>query len=204
MTTTARLTPPLGAVGQYSLKTPWTTAASMNYRCTALLRVEELVKSGKNIYKTFYEPVGLSEDVCKTDIAAGVVFVSLLGSDGSRIYVPDTYISSYPNQSAVTYSYLVMTIDLGPQPSTVDLTAAMDEVKEVVNKFTGVATTDIAVGLAAAQSNTMMTKEQMIAAEDARRLAIENTIPSEMVIEELQARIAEQDSLIQQLLNPTP
>ena len=54
-----KLTPPLGAFGIYKLKAPWVTTANVNYRCVSLRRVEEVVKSGKNIHDTFYAPVGL-------------------------------------------------------------------------------------------------------------------------------------------------
>lgn len=195
-----KLTPPLGAFGIYKLKAPWVTTANVNYRCVSLRRVEEVVKSGKNIHDTFYAPVGLSVAVSEADIALGVVFVGLLGTDGSRIYVPDTYIESYPDQSAVTYDYTVISIDLGPQPSNVDLTATLAELKQVAAKFTGISPTLIATGFLKAQSNTVMTQEQYIAADDARKLAIANIVTQEDEIKALQLRVTEQDILIQQLL----
>ena len=122
----ARLTPPLGAFGKYVLKTPWTTVANIGYKCVSLRRVEEIVKSGKDIHETFYQPMGLDLALANEDILKGVVFVGLLGTDGSRIYVPDTYIESYPDQTAITYDYTVMSVDLGPQPSDMDLTSLID------------------------------------------------------------------------------
>ena len=195
-----RLTPPLGAYGKYELKTPWVINSNISYRCVSLRRVEEIVKSGKNVFTTFYEPMKLTQDVANVDIAAGVVFVGLLGSDGSRIYVPDTYILSYPDQTAVTYDYTVLSVDLGPQPSNIDLAMLMDEIKTIASNFTGVSADNIIVGLGAAASTTMLTNEQHQAAEDARSLAIANTETSTTKIARLTETNLEQDALIQTLL----
>jgi hypothetical protein len=64
----ARLTPPLGAFGKYTLKAPWTTVDKIAYKCVSLRRVEEIVKSGKDIHDTFYRPMGLELSVANGDI----------------------------------------------------------------------------------------------------------------------------------------
>lgn len=196
----ARVTPPIGAIGVYTLKAPWNTVAGMSYRCVSLRRAEELVKSGRDVFKTVYEPMGLTQETADLDAAQGMVLVGLLSTDGVRIYVPDTYIESYPDQSAVIYDYTVMSIDLGPQPSTVDLTMLLDEVKQLSADFTGIDIEDIAVYIGRNQSNTVMTQEQYIAAEDARKLKLQNIKPTSQVIAEKDARIAQQDVLINTLL----
>lgn len=201
MATVNRLTPPLGAFGKFVLKTPWSTNSNISYRCVSLRRVEEIVKSGKDVYSTFYQPVGLSQDVANVDIAENVVFVGLLGSDGSRIYVPDTYIESYPDQSAVTYDYTILSVDLGPQPSDIDLAALMDEIKTIAANFTGLKYDDIIVGIGTAASTTVMTTEQHVAAQDARKLAIQYTETSTQKIARLEEANTEQNTLIQTLLS---
>lgn len=196
----AKLTPPLGAFGKYELKAPWTTVANIAYKCVSLRRVEEIVKSGKDIYETFYKPMGLESKVADEDILKGVVFVGLLGTDGSRIYVPDTYIDSYPDQSSITYDYTVMSVDLGPQPSDMDLTSLIDEFKFIARDHTGIDVDNIIVHIGRAQSNTMLTQEQHIAANDARMLKISNTPPTVTQLQEKDERIRQQDALIAELL----
>lgn len=196
----ARVTPPLGAYGQYVLKTPWATVSQIAYKCVSLRRVEEVVKSGKDIYATFYQPMGLDLVTANGDILQGVVFVGLLGNDGSRIYVPDTYIESYPDQTAISYDYTVMSVDLGPQPSDMDLTKLIDEFKGTANSFTGIATEDIIVHIGRARSTVMMTQDQYIAAEDARKLKINNTVATSTLMLEKDERIRQQDQLINTLL----
>lgn len=196
----ARLTPPLGAFGKYTLKAPWTTVDKIAYKCVSLRRVEEIVKSGKDIHDTFYRPMGLDLSVANEDILKGVVFVGLLGTDGSRIYVPDTYIEGYPDQTAITYDYTVMSVDLGPQPSDMDLTALIDEFKFIARDHTGIDVNDIIVHIGRAQSNTMLTQEQYIAAADARELKKSNTPPTLVQMQEKDERIRQQDALITELL----
>lgn len=196
----ARVTPPLGAYGKYVLKAPWTTVANIAYKCVSLRRVEEIVKSGKDIYETFYKPMGLDLSTANTDILQGVVFVGLLGQDGSRIYVPDTYIESYPDQTAISYDYTVMSVDLGPQPADMDLTPLIDEFKFIVRDHTGIDPEDVIVHIGRAQSSKMLTQEQHIAADEARRLKIANTVPTTVIMQEKDERIRQQDTLITELL----
>jgi hypothetical protein len=162
--------------------------------------VEEIVKSGKDIHETFYKPMGLDLALANEDILKGVVFVGLLGTDGSRIYVPDTYIESYPDQTAITYDYTVLSVDLGPQPSDMDLTSLIDEFKFIARDHTGIDIENIIVHIGRAQSNTMLTQEQHIAANDARMLKKTNTPPTTVQMLEKDERIRQQDVLIAELL----
>ena len=201
MPTVKRLTPPLGAFGKFVLKAPWTTNSTISYRCVSLRRVEEIVKSGKDVFATFYQPMGLSIAVANDDMAMGVVYVGLLGGDGSRIYVPDSYIESYPDQSAVTYDYTVISVDLGPQPSNIDLAPLMDEIKTISSNFTGISVDNIVLSIGTAASSTLMTQEQHIAAENARMLAIQNNETSTQKIARLEEANRQQNALIEQLLS---
>lgn len=196
----SKVTPPLGAFGAYTLKAPWTTVANISYKCVSLRRVEEIVKSGKDVFETFYAPMGLDLTVANADILQGVVFVGLLGGDGSRIYVPDTYIESYPDQSAVTYDYTVMSVDLGPQPSDMDLTSLIDEFKAIASNHTGIDLENILVHIGRAKSNTMMTQEQYVAASEARQLKIADRVVTNTVMLEKDETIRKQEALIAVLL----
>lgn len=196
-----RVTPPLGAYGKYEFKTPWPTANNISYRCISIRRVEEFVKSGQDLFQTVYSPMNLSEDVCNADIALGVVIVGLLSSDGVRIFVPDTYILKYPDQSAVTLDYLVLSVDFGPQPSNIELGDVMDELKLTASKFSGISPDLIDVGIHSALSTTMMTQDEYVSAEDARLAAIANNETKDQVIARLNNTVAEQQRLIEQLLN---
>lgn len=195
-----RLTPPLGAYGKYELKAPWPTVNNMSYRCVSLRRVEEFVKSGQDLFAIVYDPLKISREVFEADVALGVVIVGLLGTNGERIFVPDTYILKYPDQSAITLDYLVMSVDFGPQPSSVDLSAAMDEIKLVASKYSGIDPELINVEVHTALSTTQMSQEEYINAEDARQAAIANNETSEQIIARMNETIRQQQQVIEQLL----
>ncbi len=199
-----RLTPPLGAYGKFELKSPWSTGNNISYRCVSLRRIEEFVKTGTDLYQAVYEPMQIQRSVYEDDIALGVVIVGLLSTDGDRLFVPDTYILRYPDQNAVTLDYLVLSVDLGPQPSNIELGDLMDELKITASKFSGISPSLIDVGIHSALSTTVMTQEEYISAEDARLAAIENNETTEQVIARLNNTVAEQQRLIEQLLTPNP
>lgn len=194
-----RVTPPVGAYGRYTLKEPWKTNTTISYRCISIRMVEEIVKSGLNVYETFYAPMNLSQDVANADIALGVAFIGLLGTDGSRIYVPDTYIESYPDQTAVVHEYTVLAVDLGPQPSDINLTNAIEEIKNVIEKYTGIDSELVEIYAGNAPSNTSLTAKEHIDLLDARRLAIANNVTSELQIADLTQQLIGQQQMVKLL-----
>lgn len=200
MSTVSRLTPPLGVFGKFTLKAPWDTATNISYRCVSLRRVEEFVKTGKDIFETVYKPAGLTKAQADADIELGVVIVGLLGTNGSRIFVPDTHVLSYPDQSAVTLSYTVLSIDLGPQPSNMDLTVLSEELALKASEISGVALNKIVVNRHRAMSTTMMSQEEFVNAEDARLNSIANVELTKDIISRQNTIIADQDQLIRELM----
>lgn len=199
MATVTRKTPPIGAYGAYKLKQPWVTAVGQNYRCTALLRLEHFTKTDRNVFELIYAPMGLSQDVFTADQQADVIIVDLLATNGDRIYVPDTYIDSYPDQSSIVYNYTVLSIDIGPQPSTIDLSTCLSDVKDVVSKYTGIDSKNITTDVHTAISNTSMTQEQYIAARNAQINALATIQTKDQQIAQLQKTIQSQNSVINQL-----
>lgn len=199
MAVSVRKTPPIGAYGTFVLNAPWDSASNKTYRCIALQRVEQFTKAGLNVFELVYSPMGLSQDVYNADVAIDVVIVGLLATDGTRIYVPDTYIQSYPDQSSIAYNYTVMSVDLGPQPSKIDLSNCVSDLKDLVSKYTGLATSVITVDVHTALSTTSMTQAQYIAALDAQQNALANVQTKDQIIKQLQATITSQNNVIQQL-----
>lgn len=195
----AQIVPMLGAFGLWKLKTPWVTNNNLMYRCIALRRVEDLTKQGINIFKTYYEPMGLTQTEYTADLAVNVTFVSLLGTNGSKIYVPSTYVESIPDQTANVYDYTTVTVDLGPQPNSLDLSPLMDQLRSVSADFTGIDRENIMLSVGRAQSTTVLTQEQHVASEEARLLKVQNVKPSSIVIQELTDKNNAQELLIQQL-----
>lgn len=197
--TVTKNTPPLGAYGTYVLKAPWDAESNKVYKCIGTKYTQEMVLAGNNPYELVYSPMGITQDIFNMDVQASVAIISLLATDGSRIMVPDTYIEKYPDQSSVVYNYTVMSIDIGPQPSTIDLSVCVADLKDTVSKYTGIASTNITVDVHTAVSNTSMSQTQYIAALNAQQNALANVQTKDQQIKSLQATVAQQNALIQQL-----
>lgn len=145
----AKLTPSIGTTGRYTLRNPYVANPGVVYTCIAIRSFEDIIKRGVDVYETFYVPVGLIDGQVssggtpfrftdETSIKANII--TLKGSDGSLIYVPDTYIEKFPNMGEVQYENIVLSVDIGAVPSYLSLSAVMEEVKQTVSARFGTIT----------------------------------------------------------------
>lgn len=135
------ITPPLNTRGRYILKAPWSADPKVVYTCKAIRSFEDLYKLGQDVERTYYHLMGLTPE-------SGFSFaeeqqrepnlITLMGSDGSVIYVPDTYISSYPDTDVVNYQHVVLSASLGALPDYLDLGALTHEVGTLIASMMGV------------------------------------------------------------------
>ena len=65
-----RMTPVVYTRGIYSLKTPFVSASYTLYKCTAGRGYRELIYSGKDIFKEYYESLGLTKSNYQEDFQA--------------------------------------------------------------------------------------------------------------------------------------
>lgn len=142
-------TPPLGTKGRYVLRTPWSTNPTMLYTCLAIRSFDDIYKLGYDVYSTYYVPMGLTNGA----VVGGLTFqfdaernataniITLRATDGTYIYVPDTYIASYPDMSEHTYSHMVLSVSLGALPDYLDLSAVKDAVSGIVAQTFGLTPT---------------------------------------------------------------
>lgn len=125
----AKKTPPIGAKGRYTLKSPWVANPGVLYECEAIRSFDDIYQLGSDVYNEYYLPMGLMDGAdfegtpfsFSTEKSLDPNIITLRGSDGTFIYVPDTYILSYPSMDGVRYSRMVISIDLGSLPDYVDL-----------------------------------------------------------------------------------
>lgn len=139
-------TPPLNTRGRYVLRTPWSTNPAMLYTCLAIRSFSDIYKLGYDVYRTYYVPMGLTNGAVlggatfqfDAERSAGANIITLRAEDGSFIYVPDTYISSYPDLGEHVYSHMVLSVSLGSLPDYLDLAAVKDAVSGVVSQSFGI------------------------------------------------------------------
>lgn len=123
--------------GRYTLKSPWVASQTITYKCVELSSFESLIADAEDIFATYYEPKGLTQTEYKADLAAKSTLVTLQGTDGTIIKVPDTYIVSFPNQSIPNYGNYVLSILLGPFREDYDFSFLKTEVGNLVSDTTG-------------------------------------------------------------------
>lgn len=167
----ARLTPPLGSSGLFSLRLPFVATGTVVYRVGAEQTFEDMLKRGLDPMKVVYEPVGLSTVDYANDQAVGAAIITLLSDTELPKYVPDTYIDSYPNMGVVSHSRVVMAADMGMLPDTYDLTRAQQAYAKAISDDTGVAPTIV---LCVAPVGDAITQEQYVQNMNARNAAIKN------------------------------
>ena len=98
----AKITPPLLAKGRYTVRAPFEVKETSIYTCIALRKFEDIVELGEDVYQTYYQPFGLTTAVYQLDVRAGAVIVTLQDPYGEVLYIPDTYILTYPNMGDIT------------------------------------------------------------------------------------------------------
>lgn len=198
-----KFTPMMYARGKYELKTPWIANVAKIYTCIAIRSFEDIYKQGEDVYKTYYE-----QYVREGDVIGGTAFnfeaetellpniCTLRSEDNELIYVPDTFILSFPNTTMVPYSNVVIGINLGPLPDELDLLHIEGLLKDNVLKHFGVNAEVNAMRLPMSSNPSPEEHEQL---EIVRQAAITNNTSLEERIEGLLKIIDDQRFYIAQL-----
>ena len=196
----AGVTPPLLTRGRYTLVTPFTALPTTLYTCAAIRTMPECQIHGEDVLNDIYIKAGLTKADFDRDSKAGSKIVTLLSEDSVPIYVPDSYIESYPNYDAVPYSHTVLSIDLGALPDFVSLANLQLEISALTSDVVG---KESKVTVHRGASTGLVTPEQHEVAEVARVAAIKRrtTYRAENVrLEREKAALLEQNRILMQLL----
>lgn len=138
------MTPPLHIKGRFTTKSPWELPPTVIYECIAIRTFEDVYKQGIDVYDTYYKPMGLitgSQFNFAEQVDKGANIITLKGSDNSIVYIPDTYILSFPQEGLVRYQHVVIGTSLGALPDFLDLSALKLEIENLVSATVGSDTT---------------------------------------------------------------
>lgn len=138
--------PTIYTVGKFVLKKPFLTRDDVTYSVSALREFSDLYIKGVDVYSEFYKPYGLTDGAVingntfnfSVEAKLNPIIVTLEGSDDTVLYVPSTYIESYPIAGDVPYSRLVLSADLGSLPDEVPLDSILQDVQELIQAKFGV------------------------------------------------------------------
>lgn len=168
------LTPPINTSGVFSLYLPFTLPAGVVYRCSAIRTFSELEKHGIDVYDKYYKPMGIAEDTYKADLGLKASIITLVSGAGEEVFVPNTYIESYPGDSGVRYSRNVIVIDVGLVPETTDISYIKDLAVDLVKHNLGVTST---VEIVTAPYTGSVSHDQHVLWETARRAVVQGYVP---------------------------
>lgn len=142
----ARFTPTLDSKGKYVLRSPWTSNPNVLYTCKALRAFDDIYKTGKDVYKTYYVPMGVTNGSTSFTPTAfsfeeerrnKVIIVTLVGDDGGVMYVPDSFISTQPDNTEAIYSHIVLSASLSAIPDSLDLSALKTSMANLIQSTIG-------------------------------------------------------------------
>ena len=125
-------TPPLYATGKWVIESPFTLVANGVYVCKAVRSFDDLSALGIDPYTQYYEPMGLDINKYRQDVLSLANIVTLMSDTHPTVYVPDTYIKSYPDTTTVPYRHVVLSLSLGAVPDTL----VLDDLKDKIQEYT--------------------------------------------------------------------
>lgn len=137
----SKITPYIGIKGTFDLKDPWVTNPGEQYEITAVRTLSELSRQGIDPQKSLYGIMGLVDGsgsfVWRDEEKSNPFILTLRGSNGNIITVPDTYINAFPDTSVILYHRGLIAVDLGIFPESEDLITIANDLSELATSRTG-------------------------------------------------------------------
>jgi hypothetical protein len=165
----AGITPPLLTKGRYTLVEPFTALPTVLYTCSAIRTFDECLVGGVDVLNGIYILAGLTKTEYDRDYKAGKKIVTLMSDTEAPIYVPDSYIESFPNFDAVNYNHIVCSLDFGALPDFMSLANLQLELAGLASDVVG---KEPVVKIHRAASSGIITPAEHEVAEVARLAAI--------------------------------
>ena len=110
--------PPLLMRGIFTLSAPFSVVDNTIYTVEAVRTYDEMLNLNVDIVERVYAPVGLDKNAYEQDVLALAKIVTLTAPGQKTIYVPSTYIPKIPDDTAISYDYVVISVPLGAVPTT--------------------------------------------------------------------------------------
>ena len=120
-------TPVIGTQGRYILSPPFDGYSANNeiYTCQGLRYLDDYLSLSEDPFSLIYEPVGITRADYADDLKNNALIVSLVKESGEILYLPEKYIQSYPILDGVIYQNRGLAINLGPLPTSTDLSGLL-------------------------------------------------------------------------------
>lgn len=194
------IVPTLNSSGQFTVQSPFKLVDGVVYTCIAVRKFKDLLNQQVAVWDRYYSPYGLTQEQYNQDLKDEVVLVTLFSDDAPTVYIPSSYILSYPSASATTFRHRVLSCSLGAIPDSLPLDDFIQKVRALASDVVGIEPT---VALHSVSLSTVVTKEAAQAFESARQARINNrtTEHAQLLASEAENAILRQrNQLLEELL----
>lgn len=176
----SNITPAIWASGQFTARSPFNVIVDPNTTFTveAARTVSEMQQEKIDIYTKLLKPVAISKDDTTKWIEELIkdkaAIIALTQRSGVNVYVPSTYIETYPKVDGVVFERLCIVTDCGScSPGTKDrLDSTLEGIKYLVQKNLGIE--NPIIQYATVPQRTYVSKTQAEAWEESRLLRIDS------------------------------
>ena len=135
-----RITPTINTVGVFKVEKPFFVESKRVYEVVAIREFDDIWLQGGDVYEEYYKPNGLSEEIYERDVKLGATIVTLKSKVGN-VYIPDTFIESFPKLGYLNYKHVILSVDIGAVSDDINLDALVNDLKELASKHVGVTAT---------------------------------------------------------------
>jgi len=168
------ITPPENTQGSFVTNTPFELPLDVVYRLEAIRTFPELRRANVDIYSEYYEPAGLSRQDYLDDADLEASILTFKSTDGEVRYIPNTFVVSYPGQSAVDYRRNVIVLDCALVPSYIDVTKLSEDLGNLATSMLGVVVVPEVTTLS---YEGTVTEEDHVRMEALRKRTIRTVVP---------------------------
>lgn len=189
-------TPPIDRYGRYQLRNPWSADPGKVYICEAIRSYPDCEERGLDVLNDIYIANGLTESEYNDDLAVDPNIITIMADDGETIYVPDTYVASYPNMADITYSHVVLSASIGPLPDYVPLAVLQSKISSLCSDVIGQAPE---VNINKAPHAGAITPDQHEGMEAARTAAITIRETDHTLLMQARTELQAKDQIIEDL-----
>ena len=130
-------TPPIHTKGLFTLKQPFQLDPTKLYEVFAIRDFRDLEQKGVDVFETYYEPNGLDRSQFRSDDSDEASIITLISEDNDIVFVPDTFILSFPDQGSVKYQHVVLSVNFGALPDFLDFDHTIEQIQTVATGVIG-------------------------------------------------------------------
>jgi len=196
--------PAINAAGRFEAAAPFDQIVNQStyYTVEATRTIHEMEGAKLDVYSLVFAPVGVTAEdfptVLKRAKADGAIICALLDRNGVPVYVPTTYLTSFPLVDGVSYENMCMVASLGPVPPFMRdaMQQVLDHTKQYIAATLGVTST---IRLGTIPTVGYVSQAQADAYENTRKDNITDSSNDVAKVRALTQQIANKDAYIGKL-----